>query len=132
MARNTKVRAGQPTTTQAARPAPMDMDHLDRQTLGDPGLREEVLRLYSSMSGVYLGRIQQSGDLPALLENLHTLKSAAAGIGAVVVHERARDAEEIARHNGAADPASLLAVATAVVECQVFIHGFISTPENPV
>ena len=124
MARMHAAETGQ-GASKAAKAGPIDMDHLDSQTMGDPGLREEVLRLYASMSGVYLSRIQSSVDADELLSHLHTLRSAAAGIGAVEVRDRAREAEEAIRAGAPADPARLLAIATAVAQCQEFIHDMV-------
>ena len=117
MARTNAVKAG-----QGAGSSPIDMAHLDSQTMGDEGLRDEVLRLYADMSGVYLSRIQSSADAAQLLEHLHTLRSAAAGIGATVVRERTREVEEAIRAGAPLDPARLLGIATAVAECQALIH----------
>jgi HPt (histidine-containing phosphotransfer) domain-containing protein len=85
-----------------------------------------VLRLYANMSGIYLSRIQSSTDDVQLLEHIHTLKSAAAGIGAVAVRERSGDAEAALRAGRPVEPARLLAIATAVAECQDFIRDFIA------
>lgn len=124
MARMHAAETGQ-GASKAAKAGPIDMDHLDSQTMGDPGLREEVLRLYASMSGVYLSRIQSSADTDQLLAHLHTLRSAAAGIGATAVRDRTREAEDAIRSGAPAEPARLLAIATAVAECQEFIHAMI-------
>jgi HPt (histidine-containing phosphotransfer) domain-containing protein len=72
---------------------PIDGDYLRRQTLGDAALEAEVLRLFDQMARVYYGRLETSTDLEALLMHLHTLKGAAAGIGAIGLTELARVAE---------------------------------------
>lgn len=125
MARSNVVKAGRGASSAVDKPSPIDMDHLDRQTMGDPGLREEVLRLYANMSGVYLSRIEASVDTEKLIEHLHTLKSAASGIGATVVRDRAREAEDMLRAGQPIDPALLLAIASAVAECQDFIRDLV-------
>ena len=81
MAKSTALDAGQNAPQKDRAHGPIDMEHLGRQALGDAGLQEEVLRLYARMSQVYLDRIEASTSIPMLLEHLHTLKSAAAGIG---------------------------------------------------
>ena len=124
MARSNVVKAGRSTGT--AGHYPIDLDHLDAQTMGDPGLRDEVLRLYASMSGVYLSRIESSTDAAQLALHLHTLKSAAAGIGAVTVRDRAGAAEAAIRAGHPVDAAQLLAIAAAVAECQHFIDTLVS------
>ena len=89
MTRNRVVETGQQDVAHGSSPSPIDMVHLEQQSLGDPGLQEEVLRLYSQMSGVYLSRIEDSSSPEDLVRNLHTLKSAAAGIGAWQVRDLA-------------------------------------------
>ena len=69
---------------------PIDLDHLRRQTLGDSGLEMEVLRLFDEMTHVYYGRLESSTTVSDLLANLHTLKGAAAGVGAFGLAELAR------------------------------------------
>ena len=70
----------------------IDLDHLERMTLGERELEREVLRLFA----------QQSTDLLARLEKLpregaslaHTLKGSARGIGAFAVAEAADNLEQ--------------------------------------
>jgi HPt (histidine-containing phosphotransfer) domain-containing protein len=97
------------------------MEHLGRQALGDPGLQDEVLRLYARMSQVYLGRIEDSTSVTALLEHLHTLKSAAAGIGAWGVRDLAKRAEDELRTGEPVNPERIEDIAIAVNECVAFI-----------
>jgi hypothetical protein len=105
------------------------MDHLDQQSLGDPGLRDEVLRLYSQMSGVYLGRIEDSTSIPLLLEHLHTLKSAASGIGAWGVRDLTKRAEDDLRAGNPVNPEYIQDIALAVADCQAFIAELVSAEE---
>ena len=100
---------------------PIDMEHLGNQTLDDPGLQEEVLRLYARMSQVYLGRIEDSTTIQTLVESLHTLKSAAAGIGAWGVRDLAKRAEDELRSGSPVNPEHIEDIAVAVTECVVFI-----------
>src|SRR3569832_86296 len=72
---------------------PIDMAHLSRQTLGDHNLELEVLRLFNEMSHTYYSRLERSTTVEELLVNLHTLKGAAAGIGAFGLAELAKVAE---------------------------------------
>jgi len=106
------------------------MQHLDRQALGDPGLRDEVLRLYASMSRVYMGRIESSSSAPALIEHLHTLKSAAAGIGAWRIRDLAEQAEDELRSGAAIDPGRIGGIAAAVDECVSFIAVMLDDPAD--
>ena len=115
---------------QVARPkershGPIDMEHLGRQALGDPGLQDEVLRLYARMSQVYLARIEDSTSLSMLVEHLHTLKSAAAGIGAWAVRDLAKLAEDDLRAGQSVNPERIEDIAVAVAECLAFIDGMV-------
>lgn len=129
MVRNTAVKAGAGSAIRDLSHAPIDMDHLDQQSLGDPGLRDEVLRLYAQMSGVYLGRIEESTSIPLLLEHLHTLKSAASGIGAWGVRDLARRAEDALRAGAPVNPEHIQDIAAAVADCQAFIEELVSAEE---
>lgn len=129
MVRNTAVEAGGGASSRDVSHTPIDMDHLDQQSLGDPGLRDEVLRLYAQMSGVYLARIEGSTSIPLLLEHLHTLKSAAAGIGAWGVRDLAKRAEDTLRTGAPVNPDQIQDIAAAVADCQEFIAGLVSAEE---
>lgn len=129
MVRNTAVDAGAGSASRDLSRAPIDMDHLDQQSLGDPGLRDEVLRLYAQMSGIYLGRIEESTSIPLLLEHLHTLKSAAAGIGAWGVRDLAKRAEDALRSGAPVNPEHIQDIAAAVANCQAFIAELVSADE---
>jgi HPt (histidine-containing phosphotransfer) domain-containing protein len=121
MVKSTALGAGRKAARDEQSFSPIDMDHLEQQAMGDPGLAEEVLRLYAGMSQVYLTRIEQSTSTAALLEHLHTLKSAAAGIGAWGVRDLARRAEEELRSGGAVNPEHIEDIAVAVAECVAYI-----------
>jgi len=106
------------------------MEHLGRQALGDPGLQDEVLRLYARMSQVYLGRIEDSTSHQTLVEHLHTLKSAAAGIGAWSVRDLAKLAEDDLRSGQPVNPERIEDIAVAVAECLAFIDGVVEPEAN--
>jgi HPt (histidine-containing phosphotransfer) domain-containing protein len=101
---------------------PIDMEHLSRQTLGDPGLEMEVLRLFDEMSHVYYGRLETSTTVPDLLRNLHTLKGAASGIGAFGLAELARVAESELREGAPVNPERIDDLHLAVEDLSAFIH----------
>ena len=101
--------------------APIDMDHLSKQTLGDEGLELEVLRLFDEMSHVYYARLEQSTNVPDLLRNLHTLKGAAAGVGAFGIAELARVAEAELRQGSPVNPERIDDLNVAVEEVSAFI-----------
>jgi HPt (histidine-containing phosphotransfer) domain-containing protein len=100
---------------------PIDMEHLSRQTMGDPGLEQEVLRLFDEMSHVYYGRLEVSTTVEDLLRNLHTLKGAAAGVGAFALAELARVTEAELRAGGPVNPERIDDLALAVQEVSAFI-----------
>lgn len=100
---------------------PIDMGHLGRQTLGDPGLELEVLRLFDEMSRVYYARLEASTNVEDLLRNLHTLKGAAAGVGAFGLAELARVAETELRDGAPVNPERIDDLNIAVQEVSAFI-----------
>ncbi len=100
---------------------PIDMEHLTRQTLGDPGLQLEVLRLFDQMSHVYYERLENSTTVDDLLRNLHTLKGAAAGVGAFGLAELARVAETELRQGSPVNPERIDDLNIAVQEVSAFI-----------
>lgn len=102
---------------------PIDLDFLSRQTLGDPGLEEEVLRLFDDMSRVYFGRLETSTTVEELLRNLHTLRGAAAGVGAMRLAELARIAEVELREGAPVNPERVDDLDMAVQEVSAFIAG---------
>lgn len=78
----------------------LDLVHLARQTLGDPGLEQEVLRIYSDASRAYCRGVDIAASTDDLKINLHSLKGASAGIGANFVADAARAAETELRETG--------------------------------
>jgi HPt (histidine-containing phosphotransfer) domain-containing protein len=108
---------------------PIDMDHLSRQTLGDPGLQEEVLRLFDEMSHHYVERLEVSTTVDELLRNLHTIKGAAAGIGAFGLAELARVAEAELRAGAPVNPERIDDLAMAAQEVSEFIGDRLSAAE---
>jgi len=108
---------------------PIDMEHLSRQTLGDPGLQEEVLRLFDEMSHVYVERLEVSTTVDELLRNLHTIKGAAAGIGAFGLAELARVAEAELRAGAPVNPERIDELALAAQEVSAFIGDRLSAAE---
>ena len=100
---------------------PIDMAHLAKQTLGDPGLEHEVLRLFDQMSQTYFSRLESSTNVDELLRHLHTLKGAAAGVGAIRIADLARAAETDLRGGVPVDPERIDDIGMAVEECSAFI-----------
>jgi HPt (histidine-containing phosphotransfer) domain-containing protein len=97
------------------------MAHLSRQTLGDANLELEVLRLFDEMSHTYYSRLESSTTVEDLLVNLHTLKGAAAGIGAFGLAELARATEMELKAGAPVNPERIDDLHVAVEELSVFI-----------
>jgi HPt (histidine-containing phosphotransfer) domain-containing protein len=118
--------AAQPKThareSARSRYRPIDMVHLARQTLGDKGLELEVLRMFDDAAGVYFGRIEKSTSVEDLKRNLHTLKGAAAGIGATAVASLAATAERELREGSPVNPERIHDLEIAVTECRTWIE----------
>jgi HPt (histidine-containing phosphotransfer) domain-containing protein len=107
---------------------PIDMEHLRRQALGDPALEAEILMLYADMSRIYFSRVEASRNPEELAQHLHTLKSAAAGIGAWSVRDLTRLAEDDIRA-GKVNPERIDDIALAVNECAEFISELLAEPQ---
>jgi HPt (histidine-containing phosphotransfer) domain-containing protein len=105
----------------AEAPGPIDLDHLSQQTMGDPGLEEEVLRMFDDITHTYLARLEGSTTVEELVRNLHTLRGAAAGIGAFGLAELARVAEKELGEAGNVNPERIADLAVAVEEISNFI-----------
>ena len=102
---------------------PIDLEFLGRQTLNDQGLEQEVLRLFDEMSHTYFERLEKSTNVPDLMRNLHTLRGAAAGVGAFALAELARFAENELREGGPVNPERIDDLDMAVQEVSAFIGG---------
>ena len=119
MDQQTAVRVGeQPTLHEAL---PFDLDFLAAQTLGDPGLEQEVLRMFDQMSRVYFGRLETSTTVADLLLHLHTIKGAAAGVGALRLADLARTMESELRSGLPVNPKRVDEIEIAVREVSAFI-----------
>lgn len=108
------------------RDRPIDLGYLARQTLGDPGLEAEILILFSSMAATYLDRVVHADNLAAMAIGLHSLKGAAAGIGARSVASEAAAAEVEMRETGKVSDERLSDLGIAVEEVRHFITGLLA------
>jgi hypothetical protein len=107
------------------------MGHLSRQTLGDSGLQSEVLRLFADAMRVYYGRLELSTTRNDLMVNLHALRGAAAGVGALGLARLARTAEDELRTGAPVDPERVHDIGIAVGELEAFIVPLIAEDEMP-
>ena len=105
--------------------APIDVEHLAHVTLGDAGLRREVLTMFVRQTGELLGRLAAHPDeCPALA---HTLKGSARAIGAFRVAACAEALEGAIRKGG--DPSQALAeLEAAVAEAGTSIEAILARP----
>jgi HPt (histidine-containing phosphotransfer) domain-containing protein len=100
---------------------PIDLTFLAGQTLNDPGLESEVLRLFDDMVHVYFGRLETSTTVDDLVMNLHTIRGAAAGVGAFRLAVRARAAEVALREGQPVDPEWIEDIGVAIEEVSAMI-----------
>lgn len=105
------------------------MVHLAKQTLGDRGLELEVLRMFDATVRSYFSRIEESTSVEELARHLHTLKGAAAGIGAVAIRDLAAAAEHELREGRPVNPERIDDIEMAVVECSAWIEGLLASEE---
>ncbi|MEI2383844.1 Hpt domain-containing protein [Breoghania sp. JC706] len=73
--------------------APVDLVHLARHTFGNRALEQEVLRLFSRQSEIWLEKLKRAPDAGQRSEAAHTIKGSARGIGAWQVAELAERVE---------------------------------------
>ena len=93
-----------PSPPLAPDDGPIDIDHLQRMTLGDAGLEREVLAMFSAQSVSLIGTLATlPTDTGALA---HTLKGSARAIGAFRVADAADCLEAAIRHGD--DPGQAL------------------------
>jgi len=100
---------------------PIDMVHLSRQSLGDPGLEEEILRMFDQLAGAYVSRLRAAVKREEILLNLHSLKGASAGVGARGISVLAAEAENECRAEGKLSGERLADIGMAVEEVRAFI-----------
>ena len=98
--------------------APIDHEHLDRHTFGNPDLAREVLGLFARQAEQLGARLDDAEAPDGLVRVVHTLKGSARGVGAWRVVDEAERVEAVLRTEQAADLASLRA---ALGEARDFI-----------
>lgn len=118
----------------ALRMHPLDLAHLNEQTLGDPLLQRELLHLFAAQSPGLLAQMQALGDTiaedhhrKALSDLAHRLKGSARAIGANEVATACTPFEGRAACDD--DLAVLAAALTAAIEA---INLHLDARERPV
>ena len=101
---------------------PIDVEHLQRMTLGDAGIEQEVLTMFSAQSAKLVqALLDRPSDAGALA---HTLKGSARAIGAFAVADAAERLEAVIA--GGSDPSAALArLGEAVAEARAVIEGLL-------
>lgn len=117
-------RVGEDADVRAGRP--LDLVHLARQCLGDEGLEREVLALFDKTIAHALSRLTLSRDADETAMSLHTVRGAAAGVGAWTVASLAGAAEKELRDGGSLSTEHIQDIALAVEEVRAFIAGMIA------
>lgn len=74
--------AAQGASPAARRAGPIDVLHLARQSLGDPGLEVEILIRYGQIVRAHADKLEHTRDLDELREHLHVIRAASVGVGA--------------------------------------------------
>ncbi len=78
---------------------PVDAAHLHAYTLGDAALEAEIAVIFRQQAKGLRARIGQNTPRAERLRALHTLKGAAASLGAFELAARCRDAEHVLLEN---------------------------------
>ena len=98
---------------------PIDIDHLERMTLGDLGLQREVLGMFVEQAARVVATLAACPSNAGALA--HTLKGSARGIGAFRVADLADTLEAALRRGGDASQA-LAELREAVAEAHAAIE----------
>lgn len=108
-----------PSPPLAPADGPIDLAHLHRMTLGDPGLEREVLAMFATQAAGLMGELS---CLPVNVGELaHKLKGSARAIGA----GRVADAAEWLETAGSDAAQALMALDEAVSEARTAIDGIL-------
>jgi hypothetical protein len=115
----------------AVRPVsrPLDMLHLARQSMGDPGLELEILRMFDEIVAVHFARLEQATSVPDLLTHLHTIKAASAGVGAWSLAEHAHIMERELEAGEPVNPERVDDIHVSLTEVRDFVAGQIALGE---
>jgi len=81
---------------------PVDLVHLSCQTMGDPGLEAEVLRIFLTQARTCLDGLKRAEDDAGRKEAAHALKGSSRAVGAFALADLAAAAEIAGGHDIAA------------------------------
>ena len=113
--------AVRPDPGEAAVVGPVDLDHLERQTMGNRVLANEVLELFLGHSTAVLARLRTAATARDRREAAHALVGSARGVGAFAVAGLASHVE----HDAAPD-VDLEPLEAEVAAARRFILDFLS------
>lgn len=71
---------------------PIDLDHLQRQTMGDPTLEVEVLQLFARQARCCMHEME-AGEASTIVATAHKLRGAASAVGALQISSAAEQLE---------------------------------------
>lgn len=108
------------------RARPIDLVYLAKQCLGDAALEHEMLRLFDTTIQTYLTRLLAAEAPDQVLFTLHTIKGAAAGVGAFAIADLAKAMEADVRAGMSINPEQLDDLKIAVEEVSVFVEDVLS------
>src|SRR3954447_820989 len=114
-----------PSPPLAPDDGPIDFAHLKRMTLGDAGLEQEVLAMFSAQSAKLIGQLNAGPSDAAALA--HTLKGSARAIGAFGVADAAARLEA-ALASGAGPSERLAELGDAIALAQTAIAALLRRP----
>jgi HPt (histidine-containing phosphotransfer) domain-containing protein len=111
-----------PSPPLAPDDGPIDIEHLQRMTLGDAALTQEVLAMFSAQAqGLLAALAALPGDAAALA---HTLKGSARAIGAFQVADAAARLETVL-HDGGDSSEPLAELNDAVAAARVAVDAIL-------
>ena len=100
---------------------PIDLVHLAKQCLGDENLELEILRLFDTTLSTYFERLKLASAFDDIAINLHSIKGAAAGVGAWTIADQAKVLENDLRDARPLTSERLADLGMAVEEVRNFI-----------
>ena len=107
-----------PSPPLAPDDGPIDIEHLQRMTLGDASLEREVLAMFSAQAARLIGSLASLPPNAAALA--HTLKGSARAIGAFGVADAASDLE-VAIAKGGDASAALTELDAAIAQARAAV-----------
>ncbi len=129
MAQRAYIDAALPAATQKPM-RPVDLVHLAKQCLGDENLELEILRLFDTTISTYFGRLKLATNFDDLAINLHSIKGAAAGVGAWGVSDLASALEKDLKGGRPLAPEKIEDLGIAVEEVRDFIARMLANGET--